>query len=193
MERVSGKLVGEYVYQLADPKSFALDPTPATEHFLGTPLAVIDGDEASVTTTVLRTDRATGPDGSEESTSVLVWHDALVRDRGGWRPAGASDAPIVLPRARRSPDPVVQGLLDRASIVDVIAAFVLGADRDEDHVLNNHIIEVDGDTATADTYAYVVGDRPWFEGARRLVDRLVRTDDGWRVVERRVLDNRIRD
>ena len=61
--------------------------------------------------------------------------------------------------------------------------------RDTKHMLSNFVIDVEGDTATASTYVHavlVVTDEPplWYEPVGRYVDRLVRTDDGWRISER---------
>ena len=60
---------------------------------------------------------------------------------------------------------------------------------DTKHMLSNFAIEVDGDTATASTYVHavlVVTDEPplWYEPVGLYVDRLVRTDDGWKISER---------
>lgn len=57
------------------------------------------------------------------------------------------------------------------------------------HMLSNFVIDVDGDTATASTYVHavlVVSDDPpvWYEPVGRYEDRLVRTDDGWRIAQR---------
>jgi 3-phenylpropionate/cinnamic acid dioxygenase small subunit len=61
--------------------------------------------------------------------------------------------------------------------------------RDTKHMLSNFAIDVDGDIATASTYVHavlVVTDEPplWYEPVGRYVDRLVHTDDGWRISER---------
>jgi hypothetical protein len=66
--------------------------------------------------------------------------------------------------------------------------------------MNNHLVEVDGDEATVQSYVFII-ERPagaaeplsWTEGARRFVDRLQRDGEGWRVVERRVETNMMPD
>ena len=59
------------------------------------------------------------------------------------------------------------------------------------HVVSNVIIEIDGDTATSRCYFYAPMGRRVPEGgqfvitnAGRYLDRLIRTADGWRIVER---------
>ena len=59
------------------------------------------------------------------------------------------------------------------------------------HVVSNVIVEIDGDTATSRCYFYAPMGRELSEGgqfvitnAGRYVDRLIRTADGWRIVER---------
>ena len=69
-------------------------------------------------------------------------------------------------------DAEVRHLLDRALIRDAVVAAPGGR---APCVLNNHTAQVDGDTATAETYAYV--GEPWHEGATRFVDRLERAVD----------------
>jgi hypothetical protein len=64
------------------------------------------------------------------------------------------------------------------------------------HLLNNHLAEVHGDWARAETYAYVTYHRTpdgppsaWSNGARRLVDALVRHEGRWVIRERTVTTN----
>lgn len=59
------------------------------------------------------------------------------------------------------------------------------------HVISNAIIEIDGDTATSRCYFHAPMGRNTPEGGQfvitnsgRYLDRLVRTSDGWRIVER---------
>jgi 3-phenylpropionate/cinnamic acid dioxygenase small subunit len=59
------------------------------------------------------------------------------------------------------------------------------------HVVSNAIIEIDGDSATSRCYFYAPMGREAPEGgqfvitnAGRYLDRLIRTADGWRIVER---------
>jgi 3-phenylpropionate/cinnamic acid dioxygenase small subunit len=61
--------------------------------------------------------------------------------------------------------------------------------RDTKHMLSNFVIDVDGDSASASTYVHAVlavSDDPpvWYEVIGRYVDRLVRTDNEWRISER---------
>ena len=63
------------------------------------------------------------------------------------------------------------------------------------HFMGNHECRVDGDTATAETYCLAVhqnldpdadgGTRP--ASALRYIDRLVRTEAGWRIEHRRAV------
>lgn len=62
--------------------------------------------------------------------------------------------------------------------------------------LGNHLVDLDGDRARAETYAYVThagqdGHRlsPWNHGAYRFVDDLVRVNGRWRLARRQVLTN----
>jgi hypothetical protein len=104
---------------------------------------------------------------------------------------GAGDVFAGLPPAAEHPPPTddekVQRLLDRASIRD---AAVAATPRDPMHLLNNHSAVIDGDTAIAETYAYV--GEPWHEGATRFVDRFERVGPGWRLVDRVTTDNWLR-
>ena len=61
------------------------------------------------------------------------------------------------------------------------------------HLLGNQRVEIDGDRASAETYAYVnyqrTGEREathWSNGARRYLDDLVRSEGRWRITRRRV-------
>jgi 3-phenylpropionate/cinnamic acid dioxygenase small subunit len=59
----------------------------------------------------------------------------------------------------------------------------------ENHFLINPRISVDGDTATAHSYYFVVRDEDsvlTVLGSGRWHDRFVRTPDGWRIAERQV-------
>lgn len=202
----------------------------STNHFLGTHLAEIDGDRAAIETYAMITHREDGESGvTEWMAGGSTYRDELDRVAGRWvitergeraRPVGTRP-----PGRRASTDGVVQRLLDRAAIHDLIATSALAVDRrDWDvaqacftapggvdamraeaeqwhrtfHFLNNQIIEIDGDDAQVETYAFITHHEapdtfasPWAHGARRLVDSLTLTPAGWRVVERRILDNRI--
>jgi hypothetical protein len=136
-------------------------------------------------------------------------------------PTGSATVPT-------SEDAAVQLLLDRAAIHDVVATTALAADRRQYdlfrtcftddavdaqltetqaeneqwdstcHFLNNQLIDVDGDTAEVETYAYITHKAKgemmpsaWSKGARRFVDSLVRTDGRWVIRKRQLTDNRI--
>jgi hypothetical protein len=77
---------------------------------------------------------------------------------------------------------VVQRLLDRAAIHDAV---VEATPTDPFHLVGNHVAHIDGDTAVAETYAYV--GHPWHDGACRLVHRLERRAAGWTVTDRDVV------
>ncbi len=92
---------------------------------------------------------------------------------------------------------VVAGCFAKPGAVDAIRADAEQWHRTF-HFLNNQIIELDGDEAQVETYAYITHHdgpdtfaSPWPHGARRLVDRLTLTPAGWRIVDRQILDNRI--
>ena len=61
------------------------------------------------------------------------------------------------------------------------------------HLLGNQRVEIDGDRASVETYAYVNyqrdGERAathWSDGARRYLDDLVRVEGRWRIARRRI-------
>ena len=67
------------------------------------------------------------------------------------------------------------------------------------HFLNNQLIDISGDEAEVDTYAYVthrdVADGPlsdWSKGARRFADRFVRHDGRWLIKSRCFETNRVK-
>jgi len=80
-------------------------------------------------------------------------------------------------------------IADVAAVIEAAMAEHYGATQ---HFMGNHECEVDGDTATAETYCLAVhqyldptldgGGRP--TSALRYLDRLVRTADGWRIAHR---------
>jgi hypothetical protein len=100
-----------------------------------------------------------------------------------------------------SEDTRVRRLLDRAAIQDIVVASAHASDAaDGRHrVLNNQMLEIDGDDAKVETYLYVTepgeGGRPspWSRGARRWVDRLRRDEGAWSLVDRSEVDNRVDD
>ena len=66
------------------------------------------------------------------------------------------------------------------------------------HFLNNQLIDINGDEAEVDTYAYIThrdaADAPisdWSKGARRFVDRFVRHDGRWLIKSRRLETNHV--
>ena len=200
---------------------------PSTTHFLGTHVAEVDGDSGRMETYALITHRE--HEKPEWTVGGSGYRDEVVREGGRWLIAerGERAGPVAAapPRDRRSDDPAVQYLLDRAAIRDLIATSVLSIDRRDwvlfeachaghsnvaltraavrrspfsMHLVNNDLVEIDGDRATAETYAFITHrdgpfatPSPWAEGARRIVDHLERGPDGWRILERAVLDNRV--
>ncbi len=66
------------------------------------------------------------------------------------------------------------------------------------HFTNNQLVDIDGDRAACETYVYVTHKEtpeerasPWSKGARRFVDELVRTEDGWKIASRTLATNRV--
>lgn len=200
----------------------------STNHFLGTSLCEIEGDSASMETYAMITHREGEGGSTEWIAGGSTYRDDLRRVDGRWVITGRGDRARQVggtpPGRRASSDPVVQRLLDRAAIHDLVATSVLAVDRKEwdlvdacfakpgaadairaeneqwhrtFHFLNNQVLTLDGDEAWVETYAYITHHEtpdafasPWFHGARRLVDRLTLTLDGWRLVDREILDNR---
>jgi len=124
------------------------------------------------------------------SDPVLRWLlDRAVEDEA--RAAGTPFVGITLgtapPPEGREASPSVRHLVDRATIQNAV---VRATSPETATLLNNHAAVIEGDEATAETYAYI--GEPWHEGAVRFVDRLVRQGDAWRVVERRATDNWLR-
>jgi hypothetical protein len=92
----------------------------------------------------------------------------------------------------RADDARVQGLLDRAAVRDAIvdsAIAIDGTTGTTRHLVNNQLIAVAGDEATAQTYVYRTEQgtdgrpSPWSQGARRWIDRLRRVGTRWQVVD----------
>lgn len=58
------------------------------------------------------------------------------------------------------------------------------------HVMTNHLVQIDGDRASSHTYGmwrlirHAAGDPPVWDGTGYYDDQLVRTDDGWRIAKR---------
>lgn len=88
--------------------------------------------------------------------------------------------------ARLGSDDLLEG---RAAIVGRCSAALTPLD-DSQHIVSNHQVEVDGDTATHRCYLHAQHIRraasggPHYVVAGRYVDRLVRTSDGWRIAHR---------
>jgi hypothetical protein len=56
------------------------------------------------------------------------------------------------------------------------------------HIVSNLVVDVDGDTATAQSYLtlMVPGEKPGILALARYLDVLSRTSEGWRISERRL-------
>jgi hypothetical protein len=124
------------------------------------------------------------------SDPVLRWLlDRAIEDeqRARGKPFVGITVGTAPPPAVREASPGVRSLVDRATIRDAV---VRATSQERDTLLNNHVAVIEGDEATAETYAYV--GEPWHDGALRFVDRLVREGDAWRVVDRRATDNWLR-
>lgn len=93
------------------------------------------------------------------------------------------------------PDASGYGAAGRDEIVARMRAHLDGVGRTQ-HLLGNHRVKVDGDTARSLSYArvYHVGAGPmegsFYECCGEYDDRWVRTDDGWRL-QQRVFDLQI--
>lgn len=68
------------------------------------------------------------------------------------------------------------------------------------HFLGNQLVDLGGDEARVETYAYVTGRdvetgrlTPWSHGPRRFVDEVVRRDDQWYLARRDIETNRVKD
>jgi len=82
-------------------------------------------------------------------------------------------------------------LAGRATVVEMISGLLDGCGPTQ-HLLGNHVIDIDGDTATAATQARVIhtgaGERAGltpYESIGTYHDQLRRTADGWRITHRR--------
>ena len=71
-------------------------------------------------------------------------------------------------------------------------------DRQSCTFLGNQLMDLSGDQAVVETYAYVTERdaaggplSPWSEGPRRFVDEVVRTDNGWCIEKRAIKTNRV--
>ena len=64
------------------------------------------------------------------------------------------------------------------------------------HMMSNFTIDIDGSSATASSYVHVVlvvAENPmmWVDGVGQYADKLVRTDEGWRIAERKYTMTRL--
>jgi hypothetical protein len=218
----------------------------STNHFLGTQHIEVGGDRATSRSLALITLRDHSDPPGEMTAPGYVYVDELVRQNGRWKLAGRNrdgadgTSRTITQVTMTSNDPVVQWLLDRAAIDDLIAACALAVDRrDFDlvercflpdaeitlgtgvvhlavgygnllalevgqwhstaHSVGNQLMELGRNEADVDTYLYFTSKptadappTPWAHGARRFVDRVVRTSDGWRIAARSCTDNTVR-
>jgi len=169
----------------------------STTHFLGSQLIEVDGDDAWMQAYSIVTHRPDDDDQTGHWFATGRYVDHLVREDGRWRIAhrgpSAHDRRAVPRAAPRSDDTRAQGLIDRAIIHDAIVDSALTLDARTgrtQHLLNNQVIEIDGDDATAQSYVYLTERGPngrpsaWSQGARRWRDRWQRVDTEWRLVDR---------
>jgi SnoaL-like domain len=179
---------------------------PSTTHFLGTQLVDVDGDDAWTQTYSLITHRLDERDASRDWVVAGQYLDRFVREHGRWRIADRGPTarrtrgePALIPR---SDEPRVQHLIDRAAIHDVIVSSALAQDREHArsrHLLNNELVAIDGDVATAQTYVYITEQQddgrpsPWGRRPRRWIDRLRRTEGRWSLEDRREFSTRVPD
>ncbi|MCU1372977.1 MAG: hypothetical protein JWO68_263 [Actinomycetia bacterium] len=158
-----------------------------TMHMMGNQLIDIDGDRATaLTQALLAHDHDSWDELLVESPRYV---ERLERRAGGWHIVERGGTPVADgPRLPTSDDPAVRWLLDRAAVTDVLAAeaFVDGPLR----FSGSRVVHIDGDDAVAWSVALTVEPRterafvaPHAE-AEPTLDRLVRTADGWQLVER---------
>jgi hypothetical protein len=198
---------GEREFTDADPLIefiSGVEHFPSTTHFLGTQLIDVDGDDAWMETYSLITHRPNEDDAGTDWVAAGSYVDRLVRENGRWRiaergPSAARERPPSQPQFR-SDDPQVQRLLDRAAIHDAIVASAINLDREDGHTrhfLNNELVTLDGDLATAETYMYLSEQQPdgrpsrWSDGARRWLDEFERIDERWVLDDREEVGNRV--
>jgi 3-phenylpropionate/cinnamic acid dioxygenase small subunit len=84
---------------------------------------------------------------------------------------------------------------DADSVTEYMATTHAGM-ADTKHMMSNFVIDVDGDVASALSYVHVVlvlTQEPlsWVDAVGSYVDELARTDDGWRIRDRRYLMTRL--
>ena len=152
----------------------------------------------------LITHRPDVADATADWVAAGVYVDRLVREDGRWRiaergPSARRDRPPSQARFH-SDDPQLQRLLDRAAIHDAIVSSAINLDREDGgtrHFLNNELVDLDGDVATAETYMFVTEQQadgkpsPWSNGPRRWLDEFERIDDRWVLDDREEVGNRV--
>lgn len=177
---------------------------PSTTHFLGTQLIDVEGDAAWMETYSLITHRPDLDDPAADWVAAGEYVDRLVREDGRWRiaergPSARRDRPPSQAQFH-SDDPQLQRLLDRAAIHDAIVASAINLDREDGrtrHFLNNELVDIGDDVATAETYMFVTGEQadgkpsPWSNGPRRWLDEFERIDDRWVLDDREEVGNRV--
>lgn len=131
--------------------------------------------------------------GDRVAIRQLVDEYAIAVDtRDGERFAGlfAEDGKLAVYEPDESvPSLVYSGRDELLTVVELVASFSVTY-----HVMANHVVELDGDTATASTYGLThhLGDAPDGDGLRdtlmllRYDDDLRREGGAWRFVERRI-------
>ena len=177
---------------------------PSTTHFLGTQLIDVEGDAAWMETYSLITHRPDPDDPAADWVAAGEYVDRLVREDGRWRiaergPSARRDRPPSQAQFH-SDDPQLQRLLDRAAVHDAIVASAINLDREDGrtrHFLNNELVSLDGDVATAETYMFVTEQQAdgkpsrWSNGPRRWVDEFERIDGRWVLDDREEVGNRV--
>ena len=181
----------------------------STTHFLGTQLVQVSGDNAWATTYSLVTHRPRQNDPDDEWVSAGQYDDRFARVGGRWRivdrgPTAHRDRPASPGAPPPTDDLRVARLVDRALIHDVIVRSAIDADGatggSTHHFLNNQLVDLGGDRATAETYLFLVErdpadgrPSPWSDAPRRWLDELVREGGRWVLVSRHVVTNRVPD
>ena len=164
----------------------------------------VEGDAAWMETYSLITHRPDVADPTADWVAAGEYVDRLVREDGRWRiaergPSARRDRPPSQAQFH-SDDPQLQRLLDRAAIHDAIVSSAINLDREDGrtrHFLNNELVELDGDVATAETYMFVTEQQadgkpsPWSNGPRRWVDEFERIDGRWVLDDREEVGNRV--
>lgn len=118
----------------------------------------------------------------EDQAAIVrqTYHLAWILDHRAWERVGEVLAP----------DAVAYGQRGRQAVIDESFRRHLGGCGPSQHLLSNHVVDVDGDRATSRCYARVYhqgagdrADRAW-ECMGEYHDGWARTPDGWRMVAR---------